>query len=398
MIGNYQLIIKFGGTVVPLSASILRELTIVQDLNKLVPEFRLSLDDPSGLMTHISPFDRNMSSVQIECAIDYDTTDKNTFDFLVYTREPRSDQSTPTNDYDVGGLLDVKKLFSPSFSRGFSGSVKTSLETVATEMDIDSIEIDDSLSYDKNLLQPAYNNAQFLTYHKNNLLGSNSEYGYKCFVKNYKNKKIFVFKSLTQMINDPVSHKFILNDTPYVTPHATLLPIYEYYIYDNYGLYGIFGLRVSDYSYFDYDTSTYTTDTLTVDDFVSLSDFFLIDKSDSLDNNLGADTGRTNDFHGSFEGKEKSRYGNQLINLTKLWITTQGIPNAVPGQTAKIFFPHGAAGGDLYSYQYSGYWLIERVVHNFRDAFLTKLLLTRHGLDTDKETSLLPATNKKQKP
>ena len=44
MIGNYHLIVKFGGIVLPLSTSILRELTIIQDLNKLLPEFRFRFD------------------------------------------------------------------------------------------------------------------------------------------------------------------------------------------------------------------------------------------------------------------------------------------------------------------------------------------------------------------
>ena len=123
----------------------------------------------------------------------------------------------------------------------------------------------------------------------------------------------------------------------------------------------------------------------------------MIDKSDPLDNNQKNDTGRGNAFTTDFMGPIKSSYGNRLINLVKMWITTQGLPNAVPGQTVQVFFPHGATGEDLYSYQYSGYWLVERVVHNFGDAFITKLLLTRHGLDTDKETSLLPAIKKKKK-
>ena len=392
MIGNYHLIIKFGDVVVPLSTSILRELTIIQDLNKLLPEFRLCLDDASGLMTHIAPFDRNMSTVKIECALDSETEDKNDFGFLVYIREPGSNQSTPATDYDVTGFLDIEKLFAPDYSRGFSGTISSTLETIAGELGADSTEIDVSLNYEKLIVQPSWTNAQLINYLQDNLIGINGEYGYRGFMKVYKNKKIFMFKSLTKMITDPISYKFILNDTPY----EDQLPVFEYYIYDNYNLYGIFGVRQQRYGYYDYENSEYVTGVKDIQDYTSLSDFFMVDKADPMDNNEMNETGRGNTFTPNFSTVAKTTYGNRLVNLVKMWITTQGLPNAVPGQTIQIFFPHGVANGDLYSYQYSGYWLVERVVHNLGDTFLTKLLLTRHGLDTDKKTSLLPATKKKK--
>jgi len=393
MIGNYHLIVKFGDNVVPLSTSVLRELTIIQDFNKLLPEFRLRIDDNSGALTHVAPFDRNMSSVYIEMALDYTTDDKNAFNFLVYIREPGAVQSTPTAEYDVSGMLDVTGLFAPDRSRGMAGSIKTTLENIGKlEIGVDSTEVSASLDYPKNLLQPTWTNAQLFNQLKEYLIGVHGEYGYKCFVKNYKYKKIFTFKSLTEMMVDEISYKFILNDTKIQDQY----PIFEYYIFDNYKLYGIFGARAQDASYFDYNNSTYIRYSESVQDYYSLSDFYMIDKSDSTENNEINDTGRSNDFTVDFKGKVRSRYGTRLVNLVQMWITTQGLPNAVPGQTVQLFFPHGAASDNLYSYQYSGFWLVERVVHNLGDTFLTKLLLTRHGLDTDKNTSLLTATNKKR--
>ena len=394
MIGNYHLIVKFGDQVLPLSTSVLRELTNTQDMNKLVPEFRLRIDDATGALTHLLPFDKSMSNVYIELALDsnLDTIDKNAFEFMVYIREPSGTQSTPTTEYDITGLLDVKKLFAPGESRGFSGSMKTTLETIAAELEVDSTEISSSLDYDKNILQPQWTNAQLLNNLQEYLIGSNDEYGFKCFVKNYKYDKIFTFTSLSEMITSPIAYKFILNDTAY----EGQLPIYEYYIYDNYKLYGIFGIKSQDYSYFDYTNSVYTNLTENVADYTSLSDFFAIDKDDTTDNNEIIDNGRSTDFTRTSKGKVKSSYGNKLVGLVKMWITTQGLPNAVPGQTIQIFFPHGVVGDNLYSYQYSGYWLVERVVHNLGDVFLTKLLLTRHGIDTDKDTTLTAATTKKR--
>ena len=393
MIGNYNLIIRFGDAIVPFSTSVLRELTIIQDMNKLLPEFRFRMLDATGAITHVVPFDQNVNKVQFEFAQDYETKDINLFEFSVFTREPGAGQSNPSTEYDISGLLDVTKLFSPDYSRGLPGSIKTTLELLALEeLGVTGVEVSSGLDYEKTLIQPTWTNAQLLNKLKEYLIGRNGEYGYKCFIKNYQYKKIFVFKSISEMIKNPISYKFILNDMQY----QDQLPIFEYYIFDNYKLYGVFGTRTQSYSYFNYETSQYIRNTEVVEDYISLSDFYLIDKNDSMDSNEINDTGRSNDFTSDFKGKIKSSFGNRLLGLTKMWITTVGLPNAVPGQTIQVFFPHGATEGgeNLYSFQYSGYWLVERVVHNFGDVFLTKLLLTRHGLDTDKSTSLLAATSK----
>ena len=84
------------------------------------------------------------------------------------------------------------------------------------------------------------------------------------------------------------------------------------------------------------------------------------------------------------------------MDLVKMWITTQGIPNIVPGQVIQTFLSFDQEGGQLASYQFSGLWLVERVVHNFGDHFLTKLLLTRSGIDTDVDNTLLAASNARQ--
>ena len=393
MIGNYHLLLKFGEQIIPLSTSMLRELTIVQDYNKFLPEIRLRIDDATGAFTHIAPFDRNISSVYVEFAQNQSTGDRNSLRFLVYIREPSSTQSTPSSEYDITGLLDMQKILTPSYTRGFSGSVKSTLEGIAlNDFGVSQTDVSVSTDYVLNLIQPQQTNAQFLNYLKDNLIGQNGEYGYKSFIKSYKGKTSFVFRSIPEMIQDQVAYKFILNDTPYEDTY----PILEHFIYDNYKLYGLFGAKEQNYSYYNYFTGEYVKTSDTVQNFVSLSDYYLIDQSDATDSNDIHSTGRSNDFTLDFKGRVKSNYGNRLVGLTKMWITTMGIPNISPGQTVQLFFPHGAIGKNLYSYQYSGFWLIERVVHNFGDAFLTKLLLTRNGLDTDKGTTLLKAEKRKK--
>lgn len=392
MLGAYHLQIKFGDSLVPITTTNLKELTIIQDLNKFLPTFRLRVNDTSGVLTHIMPFDKNMGNVQIELALNATSADRNSFNFLVYIRQPEGDQHTPSSLYDITGALDIPLLFNPSYSRGFSGSIKENLENLALDSFlVDKTEVSSSLDYNLNLIQPTWTNAQFLNYLKKHIVGKNGEYGYKCniFVKDYN--KVFQLKSLNELINIPISYKFVLNDEAY----HDRLPIFNYYIFDNYKMYETFGARKQKYSYFDYENSEFVKSEESINDYLSLTDYFLVDGGDSLDSNEINNTGHTNDFEQVFKGRVKGDYSNRLNSLVKMWITTQGLPNIVPGQTIEIFFPHGAVGNNLYSFQYSGYWLVEQVIHMCGDAFYTKLLLTRNGLDTDRATTLLKASNKK---
>ena len=383
---NYHLLLKFGDKVAPLTPTNFKELTIVQDMNRFLPEFRLRVVDASGALTHILPFDKGMSRVYIEIASTSDGEYKNSFDFAVFDRKPMGDQSNPSTMYDITGLLDIPGMFSPDYCRAHSSSIKSTLEGIATdELGVDSSEISNSLSYTKTLLQPKWSDIQFLKWAKENLIGSEDEYAYKCFVKCESMKKVFVFKSTPELISQPIKHKFI------VSPEGQddNLPIFNYSIYDYYKLHEVFASKKQNYSYFDYDTSQFVSGEEDVQDYLSLSDYWLIDRGDDENSNTLLDLGRSNEFTSDFKGRVKSSYSNRLMNLVKMWITTVGISNAVPGSVVQVLFPHGFSNGELYSFQYSGYWLVERVTHNIGDVFMTKLLLTRNGLDTDKITSLL---------
>lgn len=334
-----------------------------------------------------------MSLVSIELALDKNTTDKNAFTFDVYRCKPGGDQSTPASIYDVTGLLSIPSLFTPTYSRGFSGSVKETLETLALdELGADDTNVSSSLDYDLNLIQPMWNDAQFLRYLTKRLIGSNGEYSYKCAIQTQNYNNIFMFKSLTEMMTQPVSYKFNLSDQVW----QDRLPIYNWYIFDNYKLYGSFGNQTQEYTYFDWNSGTFVSNTLNVQDYYSLSDYFLIDKSDPTTSNEMSESGRTNDFDGEFQGWAEGNYANRLIDLVQMWVTTQGLPNALPGQTVQIFFPQGAASDNLYAYQAQGFYLIKSVVHNCGSMFVTRLLLERQGVDTNNSTTLLPAKTYKR--
>ena len=390
--GRFFLNIKFGGEDIFVNSSTLKELTIVQDLCYFLPMFTLSIKDNTGDLTHTIPFDRGMSKVYIELAKDFQSEDRNSWDFMVHKRIPSSDQSQPYGIYTIKGLLNLDKIFSPSYSRGFNQSIFTTLESIAKEFGVDKTEISSSLAYTKNLLQPNWYNLQFLNYLTENLIGKNGESAYRTFIKCLNQKSTFVFKSLDELILSPVKFKFILRDTLYEDRY----PIYNYSIIDNYKVYSTFSSKTQNYSYYNYSSGTFVTGSVEATDFVSTTDFFLIDQNDTTDSIALEETGRSTDFTSNFQGKVKTDTYNKLNDLVKIWITTQGIPNICPGDTVEIFFPQGAIADKLYSYQYSGYWLVERTVHMVGDTFLTRLLLTRTGVDTDISNTLMRSTTKKK--
>jgi len=83
----------------------------------------------------------------------------------------------------------------------------------------------------------------------------------------------------------------------------------------------------------------------------------------------------------------KNSYQNRLVGLLKMWILVPGMANLTPDKTVSILF--GTSAETISSHQYSGYWLVEKVIHMFGEKFMTRILLTRNGIDTDLMTTLV---------
>jgi len=387
--GNYLLRMRLCGIDIPTDPKSIREFRIVQDIDRFLPSFDIQLQDPSGIFTHQIPFDRGMSQLYVDTGLSGEEEDSNDYNFLVYRRAPEAGASSSMY-YEMLGLLDTPKLFLPPYCRGWNQSIKTTLETIAVELGADETVISDSLDYACNIIQPYWTNQQLLNYLKTNLQGSGGEANFYCYIKREKSKSIFVFDHVASLINGSVKYQFVVNDTAL----EGYYPIYDYNLQDNYMLYGLFGAKARSNGYFDYNSSEFVETRSTIQEYLSLTDYFLVDNADSEDSNGSFCHGRSNEFTEDFKGRSKGDYFSQLTDLVKMSILTQGLPNIAPGVVVKIFFPQGVSTGNVYGYQYSGYWLVEKVIHTFGDTFRTRLLLTRNGVDTDKDTSLVVAQRK----
>lgn len=393
--GNYLMQLQFGDTIIDVDPSTIAEFTIVQDINKYLPTVRINIADSSGTLTHTTPFDKNMNRVHIEIGRDISEAPQNSFDVVVFRRFPIS-QFGAAVTYDVVGLLNTADaLFGPDYCRGWKDkTIKEIMEYIATEeLLCDVTDVSPSLDYKKVVVQPHWNNAQLLNDLTGRLIGKNDESAFKCFIRRKNRKTEFVCRSLGELVatQQPVA-KFIINDEPF----EDYLPVYEYEIFDNYKIFGIMGSKRQEYGYYDYYNSRWINASEQAESLLSLSEYFMIDGSDGLFSDTITELGRNHEFTRDHRGAVRRVYHDRLMGLVKMWILVWGNATIMPGDLVQILFGQGVDSGNIATYQYSGYWLVERVVNMFGDTFRTKLLLTRNGLDTDVDTSLLKAPRRKK--
>lgn len=388
---QYYLRLKFGETDIPINSSIIKVFSIIQDSTRFLPSAQIVLKDSSGLLTHIVPSDKRMSNIRVEIGYNAEEKPINSFDFVAIRRKPRG-QTTDSSTLEFDCLLNTANyLFGKSYCRSFNGNIKDSLTSIATnDLKLNEVDISASLNYNKLIVQPHWSISQLLLDLEERLAGKGGETGFKCFIKRDNHKSILVFKTLDELVSKKRIYKFIVNQET----TEDNIPILSYSIFDNYKIFGLFGSKKQAYGYFDYANSVYVNGENDALDLLSLSKYFLIDSDDNEGSDRIIETGRSNDFTSNFAGLTNNNYKNRLNGLLKMWITTPGIANLTPDQTVQVAFGKGT--GMIEAHQYSGYWLVEKVVHNFGDTYTSNILLTRNGIDTSENTSLLKPTKLKR--
>jgi hypothetical protein len=388
---RYTLDIKLGGDRLPLTPNIISYLTIIQDINTLVPYFTLRLSDAAGYLSHERIFDSRSYKVDIDLSRKFDTGGvSNNFSFKAYRSFPEGESATD-KFYEISGLLDVSNLFAPSFNRGWTGKILDTLNFIATDLGISTRRISAMLAYEKRLLQTDLTNAKYLKYLTKYLLGSDGTAVHKAFITNYLGTRIFNFDSMTNMATKPIRFIFAYNfaATGYDSNSGIkVYPMYHYRVINNYRVNGLVAGKTRSYSYFNYDTGEYVTAVEDLTAFTGLSKYTMI-SNDDIDQNNRPLLGRKNDFAEAFLGFTRSDFYDKIYSLIKMWITVEGNMDILPGDKCQVIFPDAITSGQPLSYQYAGNWIIERVVHTVTDNFATRLLLTREGIDTAVDAGLV---------
>ncbi|MBE3101079.1 MAG: hypothetical protein IMZ47_02270 [Firmicutes bacterium] len=385
-VGAYELVVTIGSTVIPIQPQMIQELTISQDIDQLLPMFKMAIREPTGLLGEVIPYDKDANTITLKVTGNTGEDNSNEFKFVVKRRRTGS-----AKEYVVEGVLSTPGLLDPSRTRALTGSVQSSLATIAGELDNIDTELGASLNFNKSLLQPTWTNAQLLRHLKTNLLGVGDQSCFCCFIKNVRGRPILVFKSLDELIAQEVRFNFMIGHKQY----EDFRPVSEYHIIDSSQFLGDFGAPTQIYRYFDYDTGVFTNSSIGLTTFPSLAEQFLINKDTNIQGTNFVE-GRSNDFTDDFVGKRKNGFYGKINGLVNMWISTWGTENIAPGDIVKVFFNEAFAGGDFYLYQHSGYWLVKKVVHILTTSFMTNILLTRSGIDSSIENTLLPAERYKK--
>jgi hypothetical protein len=79
------------------------------------------------------------------------------------------------------------------------------------------------------------------------------------------------------------------------------------------------------------------------------------------------------------------------MSLCQIWVDLPGDINLWPGKIVKIIFPQipSSVNGTVPSLNFSGYWMVSRVVHRWTNVYTTRLLLSRQGVDSSANKGLL---------
>jgi hypothetical protein len=388
--GQYFLSIKTGAGMPLVDFSSIMSLIIVQDINMLAPLFRMRLHDPQGLLTHLLPFDATSGAISIQFGRNTSGDTSNMMDFNIFRRKPQSEYSAAST-YDVNGMLVIPGMFTPDYSRGWKQPVKTTLEALAAEMKISKTEISDSLKNENLILQPNWTNAILLKDLERRLVGSAGEGCFRIFIKVKDGNTYFVCKPLSELYGAQLAQKFIVADAP-MQDNA---PIYKYECHDNYRLFNTFAAKRQGYSYFNYSTGAFVETYKDYSKYNSLAEYLMIDSSDAETSITITDLGASNDFTSDFSGYVLNSYYTRLNGMSKMWIVTQGLESLCPGDIVRVMFPQGESK-DMFAFQYAGYWMAEKIVHQFGQTYLTKVLLTRDGIDTNNTTSLIKSERRRR--
>lgn len=403
----YYISIAFGNDR-PLQAhpAQIRGTSITLDINSFLPVINLKISDSSRILSALTPLDINLSKLTFGLSRTIEPGQSNTiFKFDTFRRSPSS-----KDVYNIEGFMQVNNFFSPKKMRSFNANdynISDILVQIAgVEFGFDETEISDTLDYGKTLIQPSWTNAEFLNHLKANVLGTNDEGPFFNFAHPVENQTRFVFKSLKELFNAPVKYKFTNSTKAYKDPTTgdTHYPVLRFRAFDNYKYIGVSGCKKQQFSYFDYDTSTYTNSELTLannsnanDDYLSLTNYHSIDNNDSdTEVLMKQNTGRSNSLTSDFKAIAKNEFHRKLVDLNKLWISTWGFEDLYPGDLIELKFLSEIGSDQFVDYIYSGIWMVERVVHALGDTFVDHLLLTRDGVNFEQKTTLIKTAKQRK--
>lgn len=392
LLGNYNLRLSFGDTEVAITPEMLQRFEINFYLSKFLPVLYAELRDPIGFLTHLTPHDSRFNTITVSFSNRRDVTNPIDLKFKIFRRRPESVVEV-SSVVHFEAFLDVKNLFSPNYERGWTDStVSEIIGDIVNDLGVEVIRPMLGMSDIFSIVQPNWTNAQFLSYLCSRVKSGVGDFGFFAYVDiPMFTTTRFNFVSIVSLLKQKAKYTFV-HSTETQTPD---LPIYSYEIVDNFDLIANMGLSKQTYGYFNWPTGEYLNRDIELSEvtFDSLSQYIGYDSTDNIDGLSQNYIGRTNPLVSDYDTVARGNYYKKINSISKMWISTDGNPAINPGDVVKVIFKESNKdkNSSIFSYQYSGFWLVEHIKHHFGSTFITRVLLTRPGFDTDKETTFTRA-------
>lgn len=379
--GNYSLRFQIGEQDISVTPESFSSIDIIEYIDRMLPAFTVTFKDTMGILTHRTLLDSSFNTVTITFRIGekYTFTER-TMKFRIYRRAPEM-RTNIADEITINGLLDVPNAFSPHIQRGWEKvAVGSIVREIGAGMGIGQYSIDPSAIRPITIVQPNWNNAMFLQYLADRAPYGSGDTGYFAFVNvTDKGDVRLNFRSITSLLKQPK----LLTLRYGQAPDGSILPIYNFEGVDNFEVLGVLGIDAQRYSNFNWTTGVQTDDEITIDEanFQSLSKYYAYDPDIGTEGISQNELGRTHELVPDWKPVLRGRYYKKINSLVKQWVTTAGNTNVRCGSIVKVVFLENP--GQLMNYQYTGFWMVERVVHHLASTYITKLLLTRPGIDSE---------------
>lgn len=381
---DYVLILKISDVILPLQPGVIKEITLSQDLDSIVPSVRIALNDASGNLTHLLPYDAAGRRISLEYGRSIDSDQFVEYNFRIVRRSPQVVYGL----FECEAVLDVPNLYDMTYHRGWEKQVSSVLSEIAEqEFQIPKKNqiISQALNCVKPLVQPGWTTIKWLRYLSQRLEGKNGEYGWYVFFPHINGQQGFVFTSYSELIQKNPSYTLMVNEQPV----KGSIPFLDIQIYDHTQLLALHSPQRLQYYYTDFDGEQILSDEVRISDIPSLTIYYGVDSKDSATGIPLPTLGRTNDFNKDYSVVAKTAFVHRLVPAIQLCGLVPGLVDINPGDVVEVIWPEAMLRGEYSVYQHSGLWLVYRTIHSFAETFSTRLILSRFGVDTDQPCSLI---------
>jgi len=351
----------------------IKSFSIIEDIDTASSVLSIKMIDGLGDLinrSYISPD----STYDLFIGKSSQDNDKSSFSLSVTEMQNMSVGKTENVAMDVNFISNTwNKLIKTTHSRSWNNKKYSYVvNKIAEEIGFDNIEVEETIGQ-FNIIQPDWTNFHMLKWISKNAINQNGIGGYEIGVKFNGD---FFFKTIDTIKNNKPKKTFYMSAPKDGEEFFKNILIKQDYV--PVLQQGGFGL---DYYYFDYDTKKYINKKRKYSDSdeKQLSDWAFIATSHELADKR---------FYGGRDILTQNVVDSKISNVTnsvqKITIVVEGDVNLHIGDIVSLLIPNTEFSNEIVNENYSGYWMISRIAHQFQfdnNQFLSHISLSRAGIN-----------------